>query len=142
MKKRHEGFLLIEILISALIIAGSISASFYLFRMGYDYWQRAEESNRIASKIPQVVSYLTNVAELERGEGELSLGEDVRLKWRARLLEISKPQITLGEGGFVSPYELYLYEVQFNIQSKRTYREHKLAVFRYKMLFSPDFEGV
>lgn len=142
MKGREGGFLLIEILISALIIAGSISASFFLFRMGFDYWQRAEESNLLARKVPQVISYLSNVAELEKGEGELDLGEEIRLKWRAELVETSRPQVPLPEAGFISPYELYLYNVSFILEGRRTFREHQIKIFRYRMLFSPTSEDI
>jgi len=137
-KRRTSGFLLVEILISALIIAGSISACFYLFRMGFDYWQRAEQSTKLVRKVPQVVSYLTHVAELDQGEGELFLGEDSKVHWQAKLIEKNRPQIPLPEAGFISPYELYLYEVSFTIRYQEISRDYTIKIFRYKMLFSPQ----
>lgn len=139
-KKRISGFLLVEILISALIIAGSISACFYLFRMGFVYWQKAEENNKIVKRIPQVVSYLIHVADLEKGEGELSLGEESKVIWKAKLIEKVRPRLPLPEAGFISPYELYLYEVDFSILTNKTKRDYGLKVFRYKRLISPSLE--
>lgn len=137
-KKRVSGFLLVEILISALIIAGSISACFYLFRMGFDYWQRAEQSNKLVRKIPQVVSYLTQVAELEKGQGEFFLGEESKVIWQAKLIEKGRPQIPLPEAGLISPYEIYLYEVAFTLHYQETSRNYTMKIFRYKRLFNPQ----
>ncbi|MEO0280524.1 MAG: type II secretion system protein [candidate division WOR-3 bacterium] len=135
--KRKAGFLLLEVLISALIIGGSIAASFYLFRMGLNYLKKAEESNFFSSKVPQAVSYLTNVAELEKGEGEAFLGGETELIWKSKLLESTRPEVPLPEYGYIRPYELFLYEVEFSLKKGNSQRDYIIKILRYKMLITP-----
>ncbi|MFN3406865.1 MAG: hypothetical protein ACK40E_03955 [Caldimicrobium sp.] len=136
--KRSSGFLLIEVLIASLILSTSIAASFYLFRMGFSYLKKAEESNFFARMLPQAVSYLVNVAELETHEGKVSLGQDSELIWKATLDEKIKPNIPNPEGGFYQPYELYLYKVDFSIRKGELQRDYQVKIMRYKILLKVE----
>lgn len=137
LKSKTRGFLLLEILISALILAGAVASAMYLFRTGIEYLEKVKENNLLSSKIPQVLTYLLKEAELQKGGETISLGERVSLSWRSTLLERIRPQIDIGEGGFSSPYELYLYRVEFTLSTEKTQKSYNVFVTRYKMLISP-----
>jgi len=129
---RNSGFLLLEMLISALILAGAVATSMYLFRMGFQYLEKVNLNNKLSAKIPQAISYLIKEAPLERKEGTLSLGDEVILTWKAERLEKVQPQIPAEEGIVSSPLELYLYRVNFTLSLSNYSRDYKLYVFRYK----------
>lgn len=134
--KGSAGFLLLEVLIASLILSSSIAASFYLFRLGYIYLKRAEESNFLVSKLPQAISYLMNVAELEKEGGKLSLGKDSELVWRAIVEEKTKFDIQHPKERYNQPYELYLYKVNFTLRKgeREREREYQIKLLRFKML--------
>lgn len=136
-KSKKEGFLLLEILISALILAGAIASAMYLFRTGFQYLEKIKENNLISSKVPQALTYLIKEANLEKGEDTISLGEKVTLNWKATLLEKIRPQIGMAEGGFSTPYELYLYKIEFSLFTSKSQKTYQVFVTRYKMLISP-----
>ncbi|MCS7106346.1 MAG: hypothetical protein N3A56_08080 [Thermodesulfobacteriaceae bacterium] len=136
-KNRVKGFLLLEILVSALILAGAVAAGMYLFRVGFQYLEKIKENNLLSSKVPQALSYIYKAADLNKGEGNLLLGEEVELKWKATLLEKVRPQIPLPETGFSTPYELYLYEVEFTLSTKKLEKTYNTFVTKYKMLTVP-----
>lgn len=129
--------MLLEILVASLILAGAVAAGMYLFRMGFQYLEKIKENNLISSKVPQALSYIYQVAELEKGEEELSLGEAVKLKWKADLYEKVRPQIPYEAGNF-TPYELYLYQVEFTLSTSKLERTYTTFVTRYKMLVRPE----
>ncbi|MBP1713304.1 MAG: putative rane protein [Deltaproteobacteria bacterium] len=64
--RRGKGFIVIEILIAGLILTSSIAATMYLFRMGFEYLERANQSNVLASKLTQATGSRPN-----RGDAEL-----------------------------------------------------------------------
>ncbi|MEZ0344827.1 MAG: type II secretion system protein [Caldimicrobium sp.] len=136
-KSKKEGFLLLEILVSALILAGAVASAMYLFRTGFQYLERIRENNLISSKVPQALTYLVKEADLSKGQESLSLGEGVTLSWKANLLEKIRPQIESWEGGFSTPYELYLYRVSFSLSSGKIEKTYEMYVTKYKMLISP-----
>lgn len=134
---KKKGFLLIEILISAVILAGAVASAMYLFRTGFQYLEKIKENNLISSKVPQALTYLLKEAYLEKKEGSLSLGEEVILNWKATLIERIRPQITIAEAGLSTPYDLYLYKVEFTLSTKKLQKSYQLSVIRYKMLGKP-----
>lgn len=139
-KKKTGGFLLLEMLISALILVGAVAASMYLFRAGFQYLEKIRENNLISSKVPQALSYIYKAADLDKGKGELLLGENVSLKWEATLIENILLQVPLPEVGNSTPYELYLYEVEFNLATPKLEKTYKTYVTKYKMLTTPETE--
>ena len=136
--KPHQknGFIVVEILIAGLILTASIAATMYLFRMGFDYLDRANQSNVLSSKLTQAAG-LIRTLELQRKSGEEDLGEGVTLKWEARLLSASRPTKGWAEFSIQSIHELLLYRVNFSLNYKGNVREYQLNVFRYKPLQSP-----
>lgn len=110
----------------------------YLFRTGFKSLERIHNSNVLSSKLAQAVRYLNSVAKIEEREGEEALGEGVILKWNSRLIEQMRPTVPYGEAGMISPYELYLYEVEFSLNYKEDERDYRMYVFRYKTLISPE----
>lgn len=145
MKGEERGFLLVEVLIAVIIVSGALIACFSLFKMGYDLLRRAEESNRLSSKIPQIIAYLSEIADLEKGEGELSFGDETKAKWKATLLETKRSSGILTEAleeGHGTPlFEVYLYLVEVSLESAHSGREFKLKVFRYKSLVPQTTES-
>lgn len=132
-----QGFIVLDILIAGLILTSSIAVTMYLFRMGFDYLERANQSNVLSSKLTQATG-LIRTLDLERGAGKEDIGEGVSLMWQARLLGTSKP--VKGEGEFSTPslHELLLYRVDFRLEYKEVVRDYQINVFRYKPLSSPD----
>lgn len=133
--RNQNGFLVLEILIAGLILTSSIAASMYLFKMGFEYLQRANDSNVISSKLPDAVN-LIKVIDIEQKKGTESLGDDVALKWESRLIEKKRPVQQTPEGPVPSIHEIHLYRVDFSLQYKDIKREYGINVFRYKTLVS------
>jgi len=133
--KNHqkEGFIVIDIMIAGLILTASIAATMYLFRMGFDYLERANQTNVLSSKLTQATG-LIRALDMEKKSGEEDLGEGVTLKWDARLLDASRPVRGPGELSVSSVHELFLYRVLFSLNYQGIVQEYKVNVFRYKPL--------
>ena len=130
---QKEGFIVIDIMIAGLILTASIAATMYLFRMGFDYLERANQSNVLSSKLTQATG-LIRALDMEKKSGEEDLGESVTLKWDARLLDASRPVRGQGELSVPPMHELLLYRVLFSLNYKGIVQEYKVNVFRYKPL--------
>jgi hypothetical protein len=133
---REKGFIVIEILIAGLILTASIAATMYLFRMGFEHLERANESNVLASKLTQATG-LMDTLDFQKKSGEEDIGEGVRLQWQARLMESSRPAQGVGEFATPALHEILLYRVDFKLRYKGLVREYQVHVFRYQPLFSP-----
>jgi hypothetical protein len=134
---RQSGFLVLEILIAGFILTASIAATMYLFRMGYDYLEKANVSNTISSKLIQAEG-LFRVLELQKNSGIEDMGDGVELKWEAHLLGSSKPAIEGEEISLPSLHELYLYRINFTLDYKGIDRSYEVNAFRFKPLSSPE----
>jgi hypothetical protein len=134
---QKKGFIVLDILIAGLILTASIAAAMYLFRMGFDHLERANQSNVLSSKLTQATGLIRTLA-LENKSGEEDIGEGVSLKWEARLLGASKPIKGWDEFSLPPLHELLLYRVYFSLNYKGTIREHQSDVFKYKPLSSPE----
>jgi len=132
----RQGFLLVEILIAGLILTASIAATMYLFRMGYEYLEKANSSNVLSSKLIQVPGLLKTIA-LEGKSGEEDMGGGVGLKWEARLLGRARPIKGGGEFAVTSSHELFLYKVNFSLIYQNQNREYEIDVFKSKPLSAP-----
>jgi hypothetical protein len=137
--KNHQkkGFIVLDVLIAGLILTSSIAATMYLFRMGFDYLERANQSNLLSSKLPQATG-LIRTLDMQKSSGEEDIGEGVTLKWEARLLGASRPVKGWGEFSIPPLHELFLYRVNFRLNYKEIVREYQVNVFRYKPLYSPE----
>ena len=136
---QRKGFIVLEILIAGLILTASIAATMYLFRMGFDYLERANQSNLLSSKLTQATG-LIRTLDMQKSSGEEDIGESVTLKWEARLLSASRPTkgwAKFSEFSIQSIHELLLYRVHFSLNYKGNVREYQLNVFRYKPLQLP-----
>ena len=120
-------------MIAGLILTASIAATMYLFRMGFDYLERANQSNVLSSKLSQAAG-LIRVLDMEKKSGEEDLGEGVILKWDAQLLESSRPVKRQADISVPSMHQLFLYRVLFSLNYKGIVQEYKVNVFRYKPL--------
>jgi hypothetical protein len=138
MKYSHQrGFLVLEILIAGLILTASIAATMYLFRMGYEYLEKANQSNVLSSKLIEAAGLL-KALELENKTGTEDMGNGVTLAWKSRLLRRSTPAAKKDEFAIQSPHEISLYRVDFHLGYRDAVREYQVNVFRYKPLFSPE----
>jgi hypothetical protein len=133
---RKNGFIVLEILIAGLILTASIAATMYLFRMGFDYLERANQSNLLSSKLTQAAG-LIRTLDLQKNSGEEDIGEGITLKWKAQLLSSSRPIKKGGEFPIPSLHELLLYRVFFSLDYKGVNREYQVNVFKYKPLSLP-----
>ena len=133
---QKKGFIVIEILIAGLILTTSIAATMYLFRMGFDYLERANQSNVLSSKLTQATG-LIRTLDMQKKSGEEDLGEGVTLKWEARLLGSSRPIKGQAEFAVASMHELFLYRVLLTLNYKGIVQEYGINVFRYKPLSAP-----
>jgi hypothetical protein len=132
-----KGFIVLEILIAGLILTGSIAATMYLFRMGFDYLQKANESNLLSGKLTQVTG-LMRTLDLKKESGEEDVGEGVMLKWRARLLSSARPMRGVGEYAAPSLHDLQLYRVDFSLNCRGMVREYQMNVFKSRPVSSPE----
>ena len=133
---QKQGFIVLDILIAALILTSSIAVTMYLFRMGFDYLERANQSNLLSSKLTQATG-LIRTLDMQKSPGEEDIGEGVILKWEVQLLGRSTPVTEGTESPMLSPYELFLYRVNFRLNYKEIAGEYQVNVFRYKPLYSP-----
>ncbi|HIJ59507.1 MAG TPA: hypothetical protein HPP56_02660 [Nitrospirae bacterium] len=133
----HRGFLLLEVLIAGLILTSSIAASMYLFKMGYEHLQRANESNIVSTKLTDAMNII-KTTDLTKETGSEYLGSDVTLHWKAQLIEKIRPTYQSFEGPFQSPNENYLYKVDFVLEFKGVKRDYSINVFRFKRVVT-DF---
>jgi hypothetical protein len=131
----NRGFLVLEILIAGLILTSSIAASMYLFKMGFEYLQRANESNLLSSKLPDALNMI-KVTAIEQGSGTERLGDDVTLQWQATLIEKTRPKMETFEGPIISAHEIYLYKVDFSLQYKDIKREYETRAVVFRQLVS------
>ncbi len=130
----QRGFLVLEILIAGIILTTSIAASMYLFKMGFEHLQRANDSNVLSSRLPDVMALL-KVIDIDQKSGSESLGNGVVLHWESRLVDKTRPVRQTVEGDTVtSIHELYLYRVDFRLRYKDIERSYNTNVFRYKRL--------
>lgn len=134
---RQHGFLVLEILIAGFILTSSIVAAMYLFRMGYDYLEKANTSNKLSSKLLQAES-LFRMMELQKKSGMEDMGDGVTLRWESQLLDSSKPPIEGDEGPVPSIHELYLYRINFTLDCHGFSRSYELNAFRFKPLSTPE----
>ena len=132
----QHGFLVLEILIAGIILTASIAATMYLFRMGYDYLEKANQVNVLSSKLVQAAGLLRSL-DMEKKSGVEDMGDDVTLKWEAQLLGSARPIKGGGEYAVISIYELFLYRVNFSLAYQNTSRDYQTNVFRYKPLYFP-----
>jgi len=136
---RQHGFLVLEILIAGLILTASIAATMYLFRMGYDYLEKANQINVLSSKLVQATGLL-KALEMEKKSGVEDMGDDVTLKWQAQLLGSARPIKGGGEYALTSIHELFLYRVNFSLAYQNMSRDYQVNVFRHKPLYFPGTE--
>jgi hypothetical protein len=141
MKHLHQkGFLVLEILIAGLILTASIAATMYLFRMGYEYLEKVNQSNVLSSKLLQAGGLLRTL-EMENKSGVEEMGDDVTMKWEARLLGSARPIKGVDEFAVMSYHVLILYRVNFSLAYQNTSRDYQVNVFRYKPLSAPGTEA-
>ena len=133
---QKKGFIVIDIMIAGLILTASIAATMYLFRMGFDYLERANQSNVLSSKLTQATG-LIRTLDMQTKSGQEDLGEGVTLKWEARLLGSSRPIKGKAEFTIPSMHELFLHRVLFSLNYNGIVQEYKINVFRYKPLSAP-----
>lgn len=138
--KNEKGFLVLEVLIAGLILTASVAATMYLFRIGAEGLERANQSNLLSSRLPQAVNLIKSL-ELNSKQGSEELGDGILMTWKSRLLEKVIPEIITQEGNQKGIHELYLYQVDFDLANREgTKREYKLNVFRYKNISSQAHE--
>lgn len=126
-----KGFLILEVFIAGLILTSSIAAAMFLFKVGFEGLQRANDSNILSSKLYQAVNLLKAV-DLEMKNGEEYMGDDVSMQWEAKLIEKTRPVHKTPEGSVQAIHELYLYSVNLRLKYKDIVREYNINVFRYK----------
>lgn len=133
MKSSQKGFLILEVFIASLILTSSIAATMYLFRIGMEGLQRANDSNVLSSKLPEAVNLLAAL-DLSQKQGEEYLGNDVSMRWESALIGKTRPVHPTAEGIEQSLHELYLYNVILKFKYQNLAREYTVNVFRYKPL--------
>jgi len=125
------GFLVLEILIAGLILTSGIAATMYLFRMGFEHLERAKVSNTLSAKLVQATGLIQSL-DLEQKKGTEDMGDGVSLQWEAGLLNSVRPISADGKGLSTSLYELFLYQVKFNLSFQGVSRDSSIHVFKYK----------
>ena len=126
--KDEGGFLLIELLISAVILTASIAATMMIFRGGFQQLERADRSNGISAMLPQVMNLLQH-KDLNANEGEEALGPGMVLRWNARLDNESSSGLLVHE--MARPmHKIFLYDVHVLLTNGDLSREYDVHIFR------------
>lgn len=121
--------MILEVMVASLILTAGVAATMYLFRLGFEYLQRANESNVISSKLPQVVNFM-KVLDMKVAEGTEDMGDDVTMHWDAKLLETARPVRDTFDGKVTHPFNLFLYKVKIRLDYKKLSRDYEINVFR------------
>ncbi|MGO9016285.1 MAG: hypothetical protein ACLQF0_15050 [Dissulfurispiraceae bacterium] len=132
-KGNERGFLILEVMIASLILTAGVAATMYLFRLGFQYLERANDSNLISSKLPQVINFL-KVLDMEAQSGTEDMGDDVIMHWDAKLIETVRPVHDTPDGKESHPFNLYLYKVNIRLDYKNLNRDYKINIFRSSRL--------
>ena len=140
MKRLKKGSITIDVLIAGMILTAGIAASMYLFKLGFQYLEKANTVNIIALKVSQTPALLRTL-DLSEESGIEDLGDGVTLEWTSKLIAKSRPE-RLAEVKIPSMYELYLYEVTLKFIYKNKIRTYKINVFRSKQVVSPEEIGI
>jgi len=140
MKGLKKGSITIDVLIAGMILTAGIAASMYLFRLGFQYLEKANTANLIALKISQTPALLRTL-DLSKESGLEDLGDGVTLRWTSKLIAKSRPE-RMAEAKIPSAHELYLYEVTLNFEHKGIAKTYKVNVFRSTTLVSPEQMGI
>jgi hypothetical protein len=128
--RNEKGFLILEVMIASLVLTASVAATMYLFRMGFQYLEQANDSNVISAKLPQAINLLKSVDLGITKDGAEYMGDEVTMQWEAKLLEKTRPVFAGEEGDTPSAYELYLYRVKLLLGYKKLSRRYEINVFR------------
>ncbi|RKX59206.1 MAG: hypothetical protein DRP29_05075 [Thermodesulfobacteriota bacterium] len=140
MKRLKKGSITIDVLIAGMILTAGIAASMYLFKLGFQYLEKANTVNIIALKVSQTPALLRTL-DLSEESGIEDLGDGVTLEWTSKLIAKSKPE-GLAEVKISSMYELYLYEVTLKFIYKDKIKTYKIHIFRSKQLVSSEKIGI
>jgi hypothetical protein len=124
-----RGFLILEVMIASLILTAGVAATMYLFRLGFQYLERANDSNIMSSKLPQVINFM-KILDMDAKQGTEDMGDDVIMHWDAGLVDTVRPSHDTADGKVMSPFNLYLYKVKIRLNSKKLSREYEMNVFR------------
>ena len=126
--KDEGGFLLIELLISAVILTASIAATMMIFRGGFQQLERADHSNGISAILPQIMNRLQRT-DLNGKEGEEVLGSGIAFHWDARLESESRSGLFVHE--LARPiHEIFLYKVHVLLTNGDLSREYDVHIFK------------
>lgn len=132
--KKHKGFVLVEILISGVIIVSSIAASLYLMRLGLNHIDKIETNNKISSVIPIILNQfeIMTVDDLRSGKGSFNLDDDFRVTWESKVEFSKRPERDGFEGKFLSMYEYYLFNVNFELHYKDVIENKNIKILKYE----------
>ncbi len=124
-----SGFLILEVMIASLILTAGVAATMYLFRLGFQYLERANDSNLVSSKIPQVINYM-KVLDMDAKQGTEDMGDGVIMQWNAGLVDNVRPFYDSPDGKVQSYFNMYLYKVKIRLGSKKLSREYEMNILR------------
>jgi hypothetical protein len=128
-RRYQGGFLILEVMIASLIITAGVAATMYLFRLGFQFIERANDSNVLSSKLPQVINYM-KILDMGVKTGTEDMGDDVIMHWDATLVETARPSRDTLEGKEMFHFNLYLYKVNISLDYKNLSRKYEINVFR------------
>ncbi|MBF0557306.1 MAG: hypothetical protein HQL08_00845 [Nitrospirae bacterium] len=127
--RNEKGFLILEVMVASLILTAGVAATMYLFRLGFQHLERANDNNLFSSKLPQVVNYM-KVLDMEAKQGTEDMGDDVIMHWDARLVDTVRPSRDTPDGKLMHYFNLNLYKVTIRLDSRKLSREYEMNVFR------------
>ncbi|MGB9766696.1 MAG: type II secretion system protein [Sulfurihydrogenibium sp.] len=130
-----KGFLLVEVLIAGVILSSAIAAGFFLVRNGLNYVDRVEKANYVSSLIPVVKNRLEI---LQPSQGTFKLDEQTVVTYRFTLEKKGRPQFFYEGTKLESPFELYIYRVEFDISYKGYSRSYEFYTLRYTGNVNPQ----
>lgn len=127
--RQIKGFILIEILISGVILASSIAAAMYLFRVGSQSLAKADSIYLIHSKIPIAINL---IRASNKNEGTEDLSDGISLKWKKELIAKSTATGQINQREI--KYYIYLYKVVFTIGNQVEQKTYEIYLLQHERM--------
>lgn len=134
---RISGFSLLEALVALVLLTTAGLALFSWINASFDALNRIETSNTVAEAEINALEFLKTINPAQRPEGETVLG-DVALRWRARPVSDTRPNMT--DAQTPGQFTVTLYEVDVTLVSQPTLPRHTFRVRQmgYTRMFDTD----
>ena len=137
LRRRFEGFTLLETMVALVVFAAAAMALYGLFNTNLIALARAHDVSRQVPAARQAIEHLSSIDPQEEPGGRLEI-DGIEVSWSARLLEpVRQSQSAYGGRGY---YALGLYEIEFTMRDgARALGSWRLRTVGYEKVREPGF---